>query len=621
MRLVIINDKNIQECRKVMSGQQMNIRDMHGLDEVRRRFLDGHSLPADLLPPAVASSWERSRKAGLSPWDKRLSGRWRAHELSSSDSRLAACAQPELDRLWGIFGGQDWALFCVNLEGVIVYAKHASQPDTVDSLKVGKRVNEVDIGTTAPSCTLHEQQPFIVCGGMHYLKEFENFFCVSVPVFGVRGELVGAIDITGIGQRNATAVLEQLKIASMAIESRLYSGLVDCQIVALQFDARLIGTPFQGLVAFDQNGRFCAANKVAKKILGIDASAPVESSLDWDSFFERGPQSIVVNSPSLIALNDGSSVYAQSLSLPGGAQPAARLRHTSPGVGHDPALNQQFNMASKAFAASIPVILQGETGTGKEVFARALHDSLNPGAPFIAINCSAIPENLIESELFGYVEGTFTGARRGGAKGRIEEAHGGTLLLDEIGDMPFNLQTRLLRVLQEREVTRLGSSERHPVDVRVISATHCDIHKLIEEHRFREDLFYRLNGMQVRIPALRQRQDMEDIITKLTQRYQGGAIHPAALELLKNQEWRGNIRQLEQVIRLAVALAGAGLVILPEHFPGLEQPDEKRDEKSLKEFERKKIQDALDANGGNVKATAQQLGVARGTIYRKLKME
>lgn len=599
----------------------MNIRDMHGLDEVRRRFLDGHSLPADLLPPAVASSWERSRKAGLSPWDKRLTRRLRAHELSSVDSWLAACAQPELDRLWGIFGGQDWALFCVNPEGVIVYAKHASAPDGVDPLKVGKRVNEIDIGTTAPSCTLYEQQPFIVCGGMHYLKEFENFFCVSVPVFGVHGELVGAIDITGIGQRNASAVLEQLKIAAMAIESRLYSGLLDCQIVALQFDARLIGTPFQGLVAFDENGKFCAANKVAKKILGIDSSAILESTLNWENFFERGPQSVIVNAPSLIALNDGSSVYAQSLSFPGSSKVPVRARHSVHEIGQDSALSQQFSMASKAFAASIPILLQGETGTGKEVFARALHDSLNPGAPFIAINCSAIPEHLIESELFGYVEGTFTGARRGGTRGRIEEANGGTLLLDEIGDMPFNLQTRLLRVLQEREVTRLGSSERHPVDVRVISATHCDIKKFIQEHRFREDLFYRLNGLQVNIPALRQRQDIDGIIAKLTQRYQAGAVHPDAWELMKHQEWRGNIRQLEQAIRLAVALAGEGLVILPEHFPGLEQPDWKRSEKSLKEFERKKVQDALDANRGNVKATAQQLGIARGTVYRKLRLE
>jgi len=599
----------------------MNIRDMHGLDEVRRRFLDGHSLPADLLPPAVASSWERSRKAGLTPWDKRLTGRLRAHELSKLDARLAACAQPELDRLWGIFGGQDWALFCVNPEGVIVYAKHASAPDVVDPLKVGKRVNEIDIGTTAPSCTLYEQQPFIVCGGMHYLKEFENFFCVSVPVFGVHGELVGAIDITGIGQRNASAVLEQLKIAAMAIESRLYSGLLDCQIVALQFDARLIGTPFQGLVAFDQDGKFCAANKVAKKILGIDTSTIFESSLSWENFFERGPQSIIVNAPSLIALNDGSSVYAQSLSFPSSSKAPVRARHSAHEIGQDLALNQQFSMASKAFAASIPILLQGETGTGKEVFARALHDSLNPGAPFIAINCSAIPEHLIESELFGYVEGTFTGARRGGTRGRIEEANGGTLLLDEIGDMPFNLQTRLLRVLQEREVTRLGSSERHPVDVRVISATHCDIKKFIQDHRFREDLFYRLNGLQVNIPALRQRQDIDGIIARLTQRYQAGGIHPDAWELIKHQEWRGNIRQLEQAIRLAVALAGEGLVILPEHFPGLEQPDCKRSEKSLKEFERKKIQDALDANHGNVKATAQQLGIARGTVYRKLRLE
>lgn len=598
-----------------------NIVDLQSLDEARRRLWDGDALPAGLLPPAVADSWERSRNAGVSPWDRRLGGCLSLHELSGFDLHLAACVRPELERLWSVFGGQNWTLFCVNALGVIVYAKHAPTPDALNSLSVGKRIHEGDIGTTAPSCTLHDQKAMVLCGGQHYLKEFDNFFCVSVPLYGLRGELIGALDITGIGTRNASAVLEQLKIAAMAVESRLYSTLEECQIIALQFDPRLIGTPFQGLVAVDGNGVVQAANKTARKILGIQGALKDGENLKWDSFFEKSSESVIVSSPGLMLLNDGASVYAQSLVAQHNRRKQAFFSSAINSLGSDDSLNQQFDMASKAFAAGIPVLLLGETGTGKEVFARALHDSLESTAPFIAINCSAIPDSLIEAELFGYAEGTFTGARKGGAKGRIEEANGGTLLLDEIGDMPITLQTRLLRVLQERVITRLGSSECHPINVRILGATHCDVQKLISERHFREDLFYRLNGLQVHIPTLRQRQDIEQLIQRLRGKYKGGALHLDTLALLSQQEWPGNIRQLEQSIRLAVALAGAGEIIFPEHFPGLAGTHCKSNAKSLKEFEKKKIQDVLDANQGNIKETARQLGVARGTIYRKLRPE
>ncbi|HCE6398833.1 TPA: sigma-54-dependent Fis family transcriptional regulator [Pseudomonas putida] len=597
------------------------ILDQQALDDARRRLLDGDSLPLGLLPPSIASSWERSRDVGLSPWDRRLRSHSSHHELSGFDQNLAVCVKPEIDRLWGVFGGRDWTLFCVNAQGVIVYAKHAPMPDALNPLSVGKRVHEVDIGTTAPSCTLHDQRAMVIYGGQHYLKEFEQFFCVSVPLYGLRGELIGALDITGIGTRNAPAVLEQLKIAAMAVESRLYSTLEGCQIIALQFDPRLIGTPFQGLIAIDGDGIVQAANNTARNILGIQHVLKEGEDLSWGQFFENNSASVIFNSPSLMLLNDGASVYAQSLVVQDQRRKQAYSSNAMSSMGSDEGLNQQFKMAAKAFAASIPVLLLGETGTGKEVFAQALHNALSPEAPFIAINCSAIPENLIEAELFGYVEGTFTGARKGGAKGRIEEANGGTLLLDEIGDMPLALQTRLLRVLQERVITRLGSSERHPINVRIVSATHCDVNKLISERKFREDLFYRLNGLQVQMPILRQRQDIERLIQVLIEKYQGGTLHPESLSLLVQQEWPGNIRQLEQSIRLAVALAEIGNVILPEHFPGLAGASCKLETKSLKYFEKKKIQDVLDANQGNIKETARQLGIARGTIYRRLKNE
>lgn len=595
-----------------------NFLDLQNLDDARRWVWDGNALPVGLLPTAVASSWERSRDAGLSPWDQRLASHGVTFELSDADLSLAAYAGPELDRLWSVFGGQNWTLFCVNKQGVIVYAKHTSTPESLSSLQVGKRIHEGDIGTTAPSCTLYDGQAMVLRGDQHYLKEFEHFFCVSVPLYGVHGELIGALDITGIGSRNAPAVLEQLKIAAMAVESRLYSSLECNQIIALQFDPRLIGTPFQGLLAINADGELQAANRTARKILGIRDEFKEGKTLNWEQFFEKSSESLIVHFPDLMLLHDGASVYAQPLlTRAPGMRSISNRAHEN--LGTDEALRSQFMMATKAFGAGISVLLRGETGVGKEVFAKALHDTVDPDAPFIAINCSAIPESLIEAELFGYVEGTFTGARKGGAKGRIEEANGGTLLLDEIGDMPVALQTRLLRVLQDKVITRLGSSERQPIDIRVIGATHCDIEKLIAERHFREDLFYRLNGFQVHLPALRERSDHHLLIQHLIERYSGGALHPDSMELLMYQQWPGNIRQLEQNIRLAIALAGEGEVILPEHFPGLASDTSLQTENSLKAYERQRIQDALDANGGNIKATAKQLGIARGTVYRRLR--
>lgn len=596
--------------------------DSSRLADARRHLLDGEPLPAGLLPGTIARSWERSRDAGLSPWEHRLiNGDAPVFALGEEDRRLATCVKPEIERLWQVFGGQTWTLFCVNTQGVIVHARHAPGAGSLEALQIGRRIHEADIGTTAPSCVLIEKQPIVLLGSHHYLSELERFFCVSVPVHGVTGELVGALDITGIGDRNARAVLEQLRVAAMATENRLFAGLADCQILSLQHDPRMIGTPLQGLLALDGKGHIQAANLTARRLLGLEDTPGDGRGQHWQRLFEQDPVAGATrNSPCLVRLNDGSCLYVHVLTAT-----AERPRHhpkkaeppQSP-LGQDRALNQQYDAACKAFNAGIPVLLLGETGTGKEVFARALHDAWKAEAPFVAINCSAIPESLIEAELFGYSDGTFTGARKGGAKGRIEEADGGTLLLDEIGDMPAALQTRLLRVLQERRVTRLGSSESVPLDVRIVSATHCDLPELIKARSFREDLYYRLNGVQVRLPALRERQDLSLVIETLLRRYGGCHLHPASLQLLRTQRWPGNIRQLEQALRLASALAGEGQEILPEHLPDI-SPSDQPPASPLKAAEQRTIQETLQANRGNLSATAQELGISRTTLYKKLK--
>ncbi len=581
---------------------------------VRQRWLEGAPLPAGLLPDPVARSWERSREAGLSPWEPRL------HRpdapvftLDDRDRQLGACVQPEIERLWQVFGGQSWTLFCVNTRGVIVQARHAGSTDTLGPLQIGRRIHEADIGTTAPSCTLAEDQPVVLHGWQHYLSEFERFFCVSMPVHDVQGELIGALDITGIGERNAQAVLDQLRLAAMATENRLFGHLDDCQILSLQHDPRLIGTPLQGLLALDGDGRIRAANATARRLLGLSGSLA-----HWHQCFVRDPSPDAQrHTPGLVQLNDGSSLYAHRVGTRARAHSGFSHHDLTP-LGRDPQLNRQFEAARKAFGASIPVLLLGETGTGKEVFARALHDDLCPDAPFVAINCSAIPESLIEAELFGYSDGTFTGARKGGASGRLEEAHGGTLLLDEIGDMPAPLQTRLLRVLQERRVTRLGSSQSRPLSVRLISATHCDLPALIGERRFREDLYYRLNGFSAHLPALRERKDLIHLIDSLLRQLGSHALHSDSLACLQAQHWPGNIRQLEQTLRLACALAEDGSVILPEHLCGL-STGTAAPVASLKAVQQRTIEQTLQAHGGNISATAHELGISRTTLYKKLR--
>ncbi|TDF81579.1 sigma-54-dependent Fis family transcriptional regulator [Pseudomonas sp. H9] len=584
----------------------------------RQRFIDGAPLPEGLLPEPISRSWRRSRDAGLMPGQACLSAlEPDPCELGDSDRLLADCVAPEIDRLWGLIGGPSWTIYCVNLQGVIVYGRQPhDRTSPLGQLHIGRRIHEARFGTTAPVCVLAEGQPIVLVGTQHYLTEFERFFCVSVPLHGLNGELIGALDFTGLGERQANSVMEQLTYAAMAAENRLYASLSDCQLLSLQHDPRQLDTPLQGLLAVDAAGRIQAANRVAQNLLGLARGRSVGEHLE--TLLGERSASPSPSAPQMLTLADGSRLYAQLLTPRSRPRPKAIAPAEPAVLGGDAQLNKRFDAARKAFAAGVPVLLQGETGTGKEVFARALHAHWKPDAPFLAINCSAIPESLIEAELFGYSEGTFTGARKGGAKGQLEAANGGTLLLDEIGDMPLALQTRLLRVLQERCLTRLGATTSIPLDVRVISATHCDLQQLIARRGFREDLYYRLSGLEVRLPALRQRTDLDLLIDRLAQRYNSPALHPETRRVLKGRDWPGNIRQLEQALRLAAALAQGESWVMPEHLafePSAPEPRSGRLQDALLST----IQQTLEANGGNMTATASQLGISRTTLYKKLR--
>ncbi len=281
------------------------------------------------------------------------------------------------------------------------------------------------------------------------------------------------------------------------------------------------------------------------------------------------------------------------------------------------------------------VLIIGESGTGKELFAHAIHHAgIRRNYPFIRINCASIPENLIESELFGYEEGAFTGALKGGKKGKFELAHKGTIFLDEIGEMPLSMQTKLLAFLQEREFERVGGSDPIHSDARIIAATNIDLEKAVAEGRFREDLYYRLNVVTFMLPPLRDRIDdieplVNHLIPKLNNKLNTSieGIEPDALDLLMNYHWPGNVRELENLLERAINLAhlDQARLLLPEHFPTLLRKNTQRNTKpatlsaAVESLEYQLIMNTLRSNNYNKTVTAKQLNIHPSVLYRKLK--
>jgi transcriptional regulator of acetoin/glycerol metabolism len=289
-------------------------------------------------------------------------------------------------------------------------------------------------------------------------------------------------------------------------------------------------------------------------------------------------------------------------------------------AGTDPTLIKNVKRLMTVGDLNLPILLRGETGSGKDVFARAIHAaSSRSRSNYVALNCAAMPESLIDAELFGYEAGAFTGARREGSKGLIVQADGGTLFLDEIGDMPMPLQTRLLRVLENREVWPLGARKPVTVDIRLISATHRDLGRMAEAGTFRADLYYRLRGLEIGLPALRERADKAGLIAQIAREEAPNCrVAPDAWTTLLSYPFPGNMRQLRHVLRLAGCTAENGLIVeadldLPPFGGRATEPDESNTERTT-------IVEALRTHGGRVTDTARTLKLSRATLYRKIKL-
>ena len=444
-------------------------------------------------------------------------------------------------------------------------------------------------------------------------------------------------------------------MSAQMIENRLFLASHQSDIV-LHFHARpeFIGTLWEGVAMFTEAGQLVATNRSGQFQLNLNVQghqSQHSQSVDFESIFDTSLENLLkqmIDADQFIVplrLNNGARIYVKIETLHKKPQQSAvaprEIKRASAASldllnSGDAKIARAIQQVTQVLSRDIPILIQGETGVGKELFARAIHEaSPQHKGPWIAVNCAALPEGLIEAELFGYEEGAFTGAKRKGSAGKIEQAEGGTLFLDEIGDMPLALQARLLRVLQERKVTPLGSSKSISVNFALVSATNQKLKEKVESGEFRSDLYYRLNGLSVVLPALRDRSDLQALIEVILQveNANEAKVSPEVMAIFKAHNWPGNIRQLHNVLRTALALAdGApiGETHLTQDFM-----DELQEQVEIGEVHTQSgvtknlaldslaevaIRTAMQQQLGNISAVARQLRISRNTLYRKLKL-
>ena len=617
----------------------------HRVGNARRSFFERGAAPVGIVSDTILQSWQRCLRGGLSvdaqPEVEPLPDA-RLRELRERQQKLWRLARPELDGLAADIAAAGSIVLLTDEDGWILDAE--GSPGFLDkagrvALMPGVRWDETTVGTNAIGTAIVEGRSVEVRGGEHYFAPHGILTCSATPIFDPYGQRVGVLDISGDARLQHLHARVLARQAVAHIEHRYFdTGLADCELVRLHHDAALLGTAREGILGF-RGGRLVAANRSGLALFGLEHAdighAPYAALFD-------GPLSRLHDDGALID-RQGRALYGQlaeraaprsplrSPSVPPRAAPgsASRAALADPRADLSPvfddAQQQALQRACRVLDAQLPVLLQGETGTGKEVFARALHRrSARADKPFVAVNCAALPEGLIEAELFGYEEGAFTGARKQGSTGLLRQAQGGVLFLDEIGDMPLALQPRLLRVLQERSLSPLGGGKPVQLDFALICATHRDLDQAMAAGEFRSDLYYRIADHCVALPALREHADRGVLVSALWERLgQGRTLQAAAFAALVAHGWPGNLRQLCACLRTLVALSDPGDVIgvdalpaqvrVPASAPPLDGPSA-----GLQAITLAAMRAALAAHDGNVVQAARALGISRSTLYRRL---
>ena len=627
------------------------------------RFHRQEPVDESAVRPLILRSWKRCRLQGVRPDNaSKVSLSPAALEkLLDRNADLVAVAKSIMEKLYNPISTSRSFISLSDAQGIVLHAlwdNTGSYP--IPHLAPGNLAAESASGTNAIGTCLVEHTPVETLASEHYCRSFHGWFCSAAPIRDSRNAIVGVLNVTlpsalyhhhtrGMMEAAAHAIAEQLRLRLLLQEQKAIIEMLDEGVVVLEGDGtiRTLNNKAQAMLDLPPDA---VHGNIQDIIFSSDIIRAILSESgqfsDQEAFLQLkgGSLNCMLSLTRLesgkgrvLTLRETKRIKESAVRVTG-AKAVYTFDHI---VGNAPATQEVVRMARMAAQSDVTTLILGESGTGKELFAQAIHKaSPRANGSFISVNCAALPRELAESELFGYVEGAFTGARKGGQKGKFELADKGTIFLDEIGELPLYLQAKLLRVLESNEIQKIGMSGSKYSDFRLIAATNRNLPELVDKRQFREDLYHRLNILELSLPPLRKhRGDIPSLITQLIEGICGPQkaleirISQDVLDLFMRYGWPGNVRELKNVLAYAYCCMDDDAVeltprYLPERLfmgsrsedvPAAEEPGAFSFQAMQREAEKRAIESALSLAGGNKSKAAKLLGFSRNTLYLKMK--
>jgi len=656
-----------------LSSSESILEEMNKIKKARKRFIETGEIDSSVVRPIIANSWERCKLAKVSPYLKNSINKLNDKEIKvllDKNRDLNKTSKPIMEMAEKMIRGSGFRIDLSDKDGYILKIigdKKILKESEEVGVVIGSNRSETIVGTNSIGITLFTGEPVQIIGPEHYNVYPRYWTCSSAPIRNPSGNIIGVLNMSGKYHLLHKHTLGMVVGIANAIESALKT---EKKVFELSINNKFLNTIIEsisdGLIVLNKKGEITHLNSIAGKILCKESHEVIGKPIDKlirtnfpllnilnnrkgyleeeiivTPFYDKKNSQRYLLTEKVVEDSEGESQGVTALfkeikkvhRLIGNFIGANTRYNFSSIIGNNVKLTKAVNLAKTASVSSCKILLQGENGTGKEIFAQAIHNNSNRrDKPFIAINCGAIPRDLVESELFGYEEGAFTGAKRGGKPGKFELGEGGTLFLDEIESMPLDAQPKLLRVLESNQLMRVGGNKIIPIDVRIISSTNKDLLLAVKEGNFREDLYYRLNTVNINILPLRERKDDIPILVKYICDKIGRKINKnnieidkKVLEVLCEHNWPGNIRELENVLESAIILSKNNKItidIIPENIKPFKSNDlqikEDKEAISLADIEKEEIFKVLKEFKGNITKASRELGIDRSTLYRKI---
>jgi len=639
-----------------------------------QQFVTEGKLKKHFLKDFVADSWYRSRDHGVDPFTEKVKVELDEDEVNKRYKEfmnLLKRAKPFMNSLYKIVGSSGLLVRLTDKDGYVLECigdKDLGLKYGSLNMYRGCNVKEEVIGTNAIGTALYTGSPVQIIGAEHFCKQYHGWSSSACPIRNDKEEILGILSMTGPCEKVHPHTLGMVVAAAEAIENELQLALINKQLkIANEHFYAIMDSISEGLICVNNEGIVTDINLFARKLLSLKENDIMGKSINTilckeyrdkivravkrgrkyeeeEINFNLNKRKKILCIATITPINDHVTNKLEGVVITFKEAKVihnlinkivgAEARFTFNDIlGNSENIKDAIKLAKKCARHDTTVLLQGESGTGKELFAQSIHNtSSRRNKPFIFLNCGAIPRELVASELFGYVEGAFTGAKRGGHPGKFELADGGTIFLDEIGDMPLDAQTNLLRVLETRQVVRVGGHEVIPVDVRVIAATHKDLEREFELGNFRQDLYYRLNVMPIKIPPLRERkEDVKLFIDYFIEKYTDKMskeikdINDSFYRGMTSYNWPGNVRELQNVMQHVINIIEKDDILSYKHLPNYMKPSNLTKSLgisdkllSLEDVEKITIEKTIREVEGNIALASRILGISRSSLYRKI---